>query len=262
MRIIEATTEAEHEPSRRYRCRHLFVDGHRCGSPSLRGEHFCYYHHTTRGFADEMRSRREGIEFELPQLEDRSSILAAITEVLQRIACDKLPSKQAGLLLYGLQIASQNLPEAGEASSENQEDRPEEVITNSRYGDLAPVAEFIEDAKSTIAPGEPSNANGQPASAEQPATPQTQVEIKTPQPPRLFVSYGIHKSAFYKEPTPEPTETEPAILPNLNTSADPQHPKQLQRSHPRKARSHVSKDRRNTRGDRSNTCKIGPYAQK
>jgi hypothetical protein len=154
MQIIEATTEATQDPSKRYRCRHIFTDGHRCGSPSLRGEHFCYYHHTTRGFADERRERRSWTEFELPPLEDRSSVLAAITEVLQRIACDNLPVKQAGLLLYGLQIASLNLPETGEAKSKSKsDDQPpvEEVITNPRYGDLAPIAEIVEDAKPAIA---------------------------------------------------------------------------------------------------------------
>ncbi len=33
---------------KRYQCRHIFTDGHRCGSPCLRHEDFCYYHHTTR----------------------------------------------------------------------------------------------------------------------------------------------------------------------------------------------------------------------
>ena len=237
MKIIEATTEATHEPSKRYRCRHLFVDGHRCGSPSLRGEHFCYYHHTTRGFADERRSRRDWAEFELPQLEDRSSVLAAVNEVLQRIACDKLPSKQAGLLLYGLQIASQNLPDTGEAVSE--EDRPEEVIGNPRYGDLAPVAEFVEDVKPAIAPGEPSNSDGQPASAEPHATSQTLAQPNTPQPPRLFVSYGIHTPGYYKQSTLEPVKS--TILPNLQANADTERPQRLQQSYTREDRSGTRK---------------------
>ncbi len=31
-----------------YQCRHLFTDGHQCGSPALRGEELCYFHHTAR----------------------------------------------------------------------------------------------------------------------------------------------------------------------------------------------------------------------
>ena len=45
---------------KRFQCRHIFTDGHRCGSPTLlvethdatlpdrTHEDFCYYHHTTR----------------------------------------------------------------------------------------------------------------------------------------------------------------------------------------------------------------------
>ena len=32
----------------RYNCRHILTDGRRCASFSLRGEFFCFYHHTTR----------------------------------------------------------------------------------------------------------------------------------------------------------------------------------------------------------------------
>ena len=33
---------------KRFLCRHIHTSGSRCGSPALRGESFCYYHHTTR----------------------------------------------------------------------------------------------------------------------------------------------------------------------------------------------------------------------
>ncbi len=37
------------EPPRKpYLCRHIFVDGHQCGSRALRGQHFCYYHYAHR----------------------------------------------------------------------------------------------------------------------------------------------------------------------------------------------------------------------
>jgi hypothetical protein len=29
-------------------CHHLFPDHHRCGSPALRNEPFCYFHHPQR----------------------------------------------------------------------------------------------------------------------------------------------------------------------------------------------------------------------
>ena len=32
----------------RFQCRHVFTDGRRCGSPALRTQNFCYFHHTSR----------------------------------------------------------------------------------------------------------------------------------------------------------------------------------------------------------------------
>jgi hypothetical protein len=33
---------------RRHQCRHTLPEGRRCGSPAMRGEKFCYYHHAER----------------------------------------------------------------------------------------------------------------------------------------------------------------------------------------------------------------------
>jgi hypothetical protein len=184
--------------SKRYKCRHIFLDGHRCGSPSLRREEFCYYHHTTRGAAADLRDRRARMcEFELPPLEDRSSVLAAIAEVLQRIAACAIDNKRAGLLLYGLQIASLNLPRACDA--ENDDQPIEEVITDPRFGNLAPISEISEPAPVEAQPTNPGASC--PASGTRVSTPPTQLESKP----------------------------EPVILPNLQASA----PSTLPNSHPK-----------------------------
>lgn len=127
---------------KRYRCRHIFTDGHRCGSPCLRREEFCYYHHTTRRpIEDPSQRRARTTAFDLPLPEDRSSIQHAIGEVLQRIAANEIDPKRAGLLLYGLQIASLNLPKAIETKLEP----VEEIVSHPQYGTLAPQAEVIEE---------------------------------------------------------------------------------------------------------------------
>jgi hypothetical protein len=110
---MQHTTEAPNEVPKQYQCRHIFTDGHRCASPCLRDEEFCYYHHTTRKpFANptQRRSRRSTFHLPLPDLNDRSGIQLAIGQVLQRIASNDIDPRRAGLLLYGLQIASLNLP--------------------------------------------------------------------------------------------------------------------------------------------------------
>jgi len=108
-------TYAYQDPSEddRYRCRHIFTDGHRCGSPCLRNEEFCYYHHTTRLPIQDAAARKARLgTFELnpADLSDRSGVLHAIALVLERIAANELDPRRAGLLLYGLQTAVIALP--------------------------------------------------------------------------------------------------------------------------------------------------------
>jgi hypothetical protein len=149
----------------KYQCRHIFTDGRRCASPTLRSpgghEPFCYYHHTTRGAASMTNrepstpSSNRHATFTLPNpgdLSERSGIQLAIGEVLRRIAANEIDSRRAGLLLYGLQIASLNLKKdhkAGDRRHRNHEDTaPEETVTeithDPDHGLLAPPAEFIE----------------------------------------------------------------------------------------------------------------------
>src|SRR5438270_12727021 len=136
------TIDTETDAPKRYQCRHIFTDGHRCGSPCLRGEHLCYYHHTTRKPAP----RTHGSSFELPLPEDRSAIQASIGQVLQRIAANDIDPRRAGLLLYGLQIASLNLPKppAHRKAKPEPIELVEEITTDPELGILAPRTELSE----------------------------------------------------------------------------------------------------------------------
>ncbi len=135
----------------RYQCRHIFTDGHRCASPCLRQQELCYYHHTTRKPVANPRQRRNRqANFQLPLPEDQSAIQASLGEVLRRIAANDIDPRRAGLLLYGLQIASLNLPKPTQKRS----DQPpatlvEEVVADPTLGNLAPRAEF-EQSRSFI----------------------------------------------------------------------------------------------------------------
>ena len=126
----------------RFQCRHIFLDGHRCQSPALRQENFCYYHHTTRKPVPKQelatrKSKRSTLQIPLP--EDRSAIQHSIGQVLQLLAANQLDTKRAGLLLYGLQIASQNL------SKPNPKAYPWPTVDDITEDGLAPIAEFRED---------------------------------------------------------------------------------------------------------------------
>jgi len=137
---MQPTLNAITDKPKRYQCRHIFTDGHRCGSPCLRGEELCFYHHTSRKpitGARRRHSRRSA--FDLPLPEDRSAIQSSIGQVLQRIASNDIDSRRAGLLLYGLQIASLNLPR--EAASTPAANTVEEIVLDPALGPLAPRAE-------------------------------------------------------------------------------------------------------------------------
>jgi hypothetical protein len=135
------------ETPKQYQCRHIFTDGHRCASPCLRQEEFCYYHHTTRKpIANPKQRRSRRSSFHLPLPEDRSAIQASIGEVLQRIASNDIDPRRAGLLLYGLQIASLNLPKVQPANTAESE-TVEEITIDPTLGVLAPRTDISEIAK-------------------------------------------------------------------------------------------------------------------
>jgi hypothetical protein len=87
-------TQTTDQP-KRLRCRHIFVDGRRCGSASLRHEEFCYYHHTTRtpaAIPRTRKARRSTVQLPLP--EDRAAIQLSIGLILQRIATNDLDPRR------------------------------------------------------------------------------------------------------------------------------------------------------------------------
>src|SRR5581483_3509204 len=138
----------------RFQCRHLFTDGRRCGSPCLRNEDFCYYHHTTRGAAANTYGSRRLTRVPHPRLpeedrvgclslplpEDRSAIQLSIGLILQHLATGSLDPRRAGILLYGLQIASINLPKPDPKARPT--DPVDEIVHHPTHGPLAPAAEL------------------------------------------------------------------------------------------------------------------------
>jgi hypothetical protein len=132
------TETATADPKRRYLCRHVFTEGHRCGSPALRGQSLCYNHGRSRREAP--ISGRSGT-FPMPRIDDRASIQLALYEVLSRLSGGDIDYKRGGILLYGLQIASSNLPRHAQLNAE-QQPQVEEVTADYNLGDLAPIVEI------------------------------------------------------------------------------------------------------------------------
>ncbi len=107
--ISELTSNTQ---ARRFQCHHHHADGRTCGSPALRHEEFCFYHHPTRKPAPHPRVRRgrQTFDLPLPAGNDPAGLQLALAEVLRRIAGNQITPRRAGLLLYGLQTAALTSP--------------------------------------------------------------------------------------------------------------------------------------------------------
>ena len=80
-------------------CRHIKSDGKRCRAAALKGKPYCFFHIKS----DHLHRR---ITAEIPPIEDSTSILLAIGQVVRALDSETMDCKRAGLMLYGLQIAS------------------------------------------------------------------------------------------------------------------------------------------------------------
>jgi len=117
-------------------CTHIKISGVRCGSPSLRGERFCYYHQRMhRGVRTPPQSRLHP----LACIEDKESIQAALAEVINALLRNTIDMKRATLILRALHIAVKNDARASVRVSER------EMVKD--------VPEYDETAPSHIADG-------------------------------------------------------------------------------------------------------------
>lgn len=88
-------------------CHHVHPTGRRCGSPALRGERFCFFHHPTR----RPPARKAGrTPFDVPPITDPENLQITLSEIIRRLADNTLDTKRASLLLVTLQMAKANLP--------------------------------------------------------------------------------------------------------------------------------------------------------
>src|SRR5205814_7751886 len=77
-------------------CTHIKVSGVRCGSPSLRGEQFCYYHQRMhRG----VRTPRQSRLHPLACIEDKETIQSALMEVMNARLRNTIAMKRDPLVL-------------------------------------------------------------------------------------------------------------------------------------------------------------------
>ncbi len=125
-------------------CTHIKVTGVRCGSPTLSGEQFCYFHQRMiRGVRTPPRARLHPIA----QLESEEAIQVSLMEVINALMRDTIDTKRAELIIRALHIAVKN---AHRAKFNNSLDVVKEIP------DYAPATEAN---VGTAAPGCPGDAD-------------------------------------------------------------------------------------------------------
>jgi len=104
-KLVEKVNQKVNHMSQSKTCTHIKVTGVRCGSPSLYGEQFCYFHqHAHRGVRKPPQSRLHPIAI----IEDEESIQASLMEVINALMRNTIDLKRAELILRALHIAVKN----------------------------------------------------------------------------------------------------------------------------------------------------------
>jgi hypothetical protein len=96
------------------RCHHIKTNGVQCGSPALRAERLCFFHHQHRRRTHEFDPHEDVHEpvnsaLTLPTLEDANSIQFALAELMRLVLTQQIEHRTASLLLRILRAASSNL---------------------------------------------------------------------------------------------------------------------------------------------------------
>ena len=120
------------------------TSGKKCEAPALKGEHFCYYH-TRLHIAAKKITPSDSIE--IPVIEDRCSLQLVLALVLKALVNNNIDRHRAGLLLYGLQIASQTV-DRGRVSSLG---KVVKSITRTRTAMTSPLKESTASRPTTVA---------------------------------------------------------------------------------------------------------------
>src|SRR5215470_231525 len=83
------------------RCRWVSQGGTSCGSPQMRNHIYCYAHR-------QMMEAR-ALTLRLPAAEDANAIQIGLMRIQKALIDDTISAKKAGLLLYSMQLAIQNV---------------------------------------------------------------------------------------------------------------------------------------------------------
>ena len=170
-------------------CTHIKVTGVRCGSPTLHGEQYCYFHQrVVRGIRPRPQSRLHPIAI----LEDEESIQASLMEVVNALLRNTIDLKRAELILRALHIAVKNARRVkfGTAGNSMVRSIPEQIRQDEPHGDgrLARPDEPCGDGRlgrQVASKASVEDANATPYSAYEPE-PELDVPYTAAMPPTNY----------------------------------------------------------------------------
>ena len=156
-------------------CRHLFTDGHQCGSPALRGEELCFYHHSTRRpLKPQVLHGRTSAA--LPEPLDLYAIQRGLAELLRLTAAELIALPLAAQLHRELTSASQNL-----ARIERSEARAD-ARAQALHLDRSPVTDYTNHPTlGTIAPAPEAVSEGETDAQTSQTQPEQNEDFETSQ---------------------------------------------------------------------------------
>jgi hypothetical protein len=136
-------------------CAQRKANGDPCQSPALRGERFCHYHKVTGKPTINIDNSPSGHAY-LPVFEDAVSIQSAISDVCEMMLHRRIETKEAGVLLYAMQVASTNMAHMNGEKGQRKHKSPKKSSAepNSSAALLSKEASTAHES-STTSPSEP-----------------------------------------------------------------------------------------------------------
>lgn len=209
-----------------HQCTHVKADGLRCGSPALRGQSFCYFHH----HSPDHRPRTQARVVQIPFPENAAAIQVAIHNVMLAIIDRRIEERRASQLLWALQIAagqgrqlpfnnsilmSRTVTELPDYELEELKEKEEErrilaeVRTNEEQRKRATAEPHTTDVESRMTDGSITRSPDAPNSSD----PQISPVIPSGAAPRGEVegpAFPAHQQSAAGKPKPRSRNSKPA----------------------------------------------------
>lgn len=120
-------------------------DGDPCQSRALRGEKFCHYHKIMGMPKINMDNSPSGHTY-LPLFEDSVSIQSAISDVCEMMLHRRIETREASILLYAMQVASNNMAHMNGGKNQRKQKSQKPSQEKAQNSNIEPSAAMSTDA--------------------------------------------------------------------------------------------------------------------